>query len=787
MTSNEPLPLKKRFKRWPFWQVLGLSLGAFGLTLVVQAWGWLQPLELKVYDRLTTLQPQPDLDPRILVVTITEADIQALQHYPIADSTLRVALERLLDLNPSLIGLDLFRNVPVKSETGSELADYLRQHDTIVTICSMGSPGDPGGIPAPPLLSPTQVGFAEIPIDPDGVIRRNLLSVKPTSPQCEAPYSFSFLLAVRYLQGLGLPLPQLNDQQHLIWNQIHFPRLLSHTGGYHHADAGGYQILLNYGHRPQAAAEITLTEVLNNLVQRNQVENRIVLLGVQAPSVGDRHLTPFTAVDYPPNLIAGIQIHAHMLSHLLRVMLDQQPLMQYWPRWGEALWLWGWSVGSSMATLMGPKRWGGLIGILAMAGVTGISVICFLNGLWLPVIAPNVAIGVAVGLGMILRQGQVPATFTAPALPQRARPQTVTLTIQQETLDLDHGTLIARIGHGLPMESIELQLLAELPPAPELSTLIQRWRQLYRELALRLQPRIDLDSGGLSHISVQDFDQLTQALKITLNSWLSTPSCLDIERKLRSYLDPHQSVRILIETRNPLLRWLPWHLWQWFLDYPKAGYALSTPSYQRVQGSLPALASIRVLVVLGDSHQIDTQSDQNLFQQIPFVKLTVLNQPSLQAFHEALWDQQGWDLLFYAGHSSSQLEDTTGQLQLNSHQAIPIPQLRTALKQAIEQGLSLAIFNSCDGLGLAWQLADLGLPQLIVMRDVLPDQVAYLFLRFLLQALSRGLDLYGAVGEARARLEGVEDQFPGASWLPVLCQNPAAGDLMERVRYPVPR
>ncbi|WP_333479462.1 hypothetical protein [Allocoleopsis sp.] len=40
------------------------------------------------------------------------------------------------------------------------------------------------------------------------------------------------------------------------------------------------------------------------------------------------------------------------------------------------------------------------------------------------------------------------------------------------------------------------------------------------------------------------------------------------------------------------------------------------------------------------------------------------------------------------------------------------------LKKAFVQGLSLAIVKSCDGLGLAFDLADLHIPQMIVTREI---------------------------------------------------------------------
>ena len=84
----------------------------------------------------------------------------------------------------------------------------------------------------------------------------------------------------------------------------------------------------------------------------------------------------------------------------------------------------------------------------------------------------------------------------------------------------------------------------------------------------------------------------------------------------------------------------------------------------------------------------------------------------------------------------------------------------------------MAIFNSCDGLGLAWELQKLQIPQVIVMGEPVPDHVAQEFLKYFLIPFAKGQSFYLAVREARERLQGLEDQFPCASWLPVICQNP---------------
>ncbi|NJS16965.1 MAG: hypothetical protein HC787_09235 [Nostocaceae cyanobacterium CSU_2_110] len=82
----------------------------------------------------------------------------------------------------------------------------------------------------------------------------------------------------------------------------------------------------------------------------------------------------------------------------------------------------------------------------------------------------------------------------------------------------------------------------------------------------------------------------------------------------------------------------------------------------------------------------------------------------------------------FAGHS--QTEADTGRIYLNSEDSLTIPELRYALRNAVSKGLQLAIFNSCDGLGLVGELQDLHIGQIIVMKEPVPDFVAQQFLKY---------------------------------------------------------
>ena len=324
-----------------------------------------------------------------------------------------------------------------------------------------------------------------------------------------------------------------------------------------------------------------------------------------------------------------------------------------------------------------------------------------------------------------------------------------------------------------------MQMAGSLPAMPELGRLMQQWQTLYFALYAHLGWRrsnqrsfeFDIDEADVTHISQAEFESVCQQLQVCLNQWLNTDGFGQIQRRIRTYLSPEDQIRIAIAAQDVSLLQLPWHLWQILEDYPTAEIALSPPEYARSQSVQSQIkpAQVRILAILGNSQGIDVEYDRQILSQLPQAEIHWLIEPSSEQLQAQLWERR-WDVLFFAGHSSSQ---GRGCIQINATETLTIDRLKYGLKRAIAHGLKLAIFNSCDGLGLALDLADLQIPQTIVMRQPVPDRVAQAFLKTLLQTFAAGSSLYYSVREAREKLQLLESEFPCATWLPVICQNPA--------------
>jgi CHASE2 domain-containing sensor protein len=333
-----------------------------------------------------------------------------------------------------------------------------------------------------------------------------------------------------------------------------------------------------------------------------------------------------------------------------------------------------------------------------------------------------------------------------------------------------------------------------LPGNPELQDLHYQWQFCYAAYyesclnLLRNQPlpqpqpaRIELDSTGITGFSISTFEETTIELAKEMRQWLDNSSFRKISHQLQSGLHPAQEAIVSIESEDDLIYRLPWQYWSAIADSPQAEITFSLNTYQR-QTSSSHRTKPRILAVFGDSTGIDTTIDANAIEQLQ-ANLVTLTAPSIEELQRNLRDRQGWDILFFAGHSSDRI---AGAVQLNPLESVTLTDLRSALQAAIGSGLKLAIFNCCSGLGLATSLAACNLPSAIVMREGLPNRVAHDFLQAFLHSFERGNSLVTAVAAARQRLQAIEGDFPCATWLPAVFWNPTVELPTWKSFYPQP-
>lgn len=373
------------------------SIIAVGLmtTAIVfcQLVGGLEPLELLLYDRLLQLQPpipgrgsnESKSSDRLLVVGINGEDLERYG-WPLTDEILADSLTALQRHDPRVIGVDLYRNLP--KPPGSAALSRALQASNIVGIMDHGA-----GIAPPTDLEPDQVGFNDLVLDNDGVVRRSLLFVG--TPE-EAYYSFPLRISLQYLaQEPHLPQPifQAQVEEGLSIGSRYFPRLQPYSGGYDRLDNGGYQVLLNYS--PKPIAQVSLSQLLSNQVDPDLIRDRAILIGTVDPTLKDLFRTPYSSGLRHDFLMPGVQIHGQITLQLLGKSLDQYPSFHYAPRWGEYLWILLWTiVGTGIGSQIRRPVLSVTSLLLGLGTLGTMGAVLLWQAIWFPLVTPGIgAIG----------------------------------------------------------------------------------------------------------------------------------------------------------------------------------------------------------------------------------------------------------------------------------------------------------------------------------------------------------------------------------------------------------
>ena len=363
-----------------------VGLGILGLRGV----GLLEGLELGTYDWYMRLRPgDPPPDSRIVLVTVTEPDIPNQGGWPLADAVLARAIDMIRRDNPRAIGLDMYRDVPVPP--GTDALNAALSRDRRVVAVTKFAEGASTGVRPPPVLAGTdQVGFNDIVVDPGGVVRRGLLFLDDGT---NVTSSFALHLALRYLQPEGIaPSADPHDEALLRLGRTTIRPLEPYDGGYAGADTRGYQFLLDFQGARRPFASVDLTTLLAGNVAPGFMRDKIVLLGVTAESIKDDFYTPFSRGLSTGQYIAGVAVHAHIASQLLRMALEGARPMATRPEWQESLWILLWTAGGAVVGLRVRSPWRlplAVLGGLLFLGL--VDFVAFLGGWWLPLVPPAMA------------------------------------------------------------------------------------------------------------------------------------------------------------------------------------------------------------------------------------------------------------------------------------------------------------------------------------------------------------------------------------------------------------
>jgi adenylate cyclase len=378
-------------RRSPLFAVVLVALIVAAGVVGIRSLGLLEAIELAAYDLFIRMRPShPEPDPRITLVTVTEADIPAAGGWPLSDAVVAQAIETIGQHQPRAIGLDIYRDVPVPP--GTEALDRVLAGDPRVVVVTKFGEGPSLGVRAPKVVQGTdQVGFNDILVDPGGVVRRALLFLDDGETSVAA---FALRVALLYLAQDGIAAaPAPEDPALLRLGRTTIRPLESHDGAYVGTDARGYQIMIDFAGARRPFASVRLSDLFEGSFDPAALRDRIVLIGVTAESIKDDFFTPYSrGLGGNRQFMSGVAVHGHVASQVLRIGLDGEAPMASTAERQEWAWIAAWSAAGALVGFAVRSPW--RFSLAAAGGFTalaGFDLVMFLRGWWVPLVPPAVA------------------------------------------------------------------------------------------------------------------------------------------------------------------------------------------------------------------------------------------------------------------------------------------------------------------------------------------------------------------------------------------------------------
>ncbi|GAB4235374.1 MAG: hypothetical protein Kow00109_08630 [Acidobacteriota bacterium] len=382
------------------WAGLGLAMVLAGYAVL--HWAVLEDLEVFGYDFALRLRGQEPGDPRIVIVAVDDASLDAVGPWPWPPATISELLHHIYAGRPAVVGLDLLLSHPLEA--------YAALEAPVPTVLAVAlAPGTDTRGPSMEWIGPVQAsefrptltaGHIHAAKDADGVCRELPLSIHYGGRMV---WAFA-LEAVRLYWGLEAAGLSAAGEHIRLGNRLAIPRstpidrVIDAHGALPRIE--GDLLLVNYRGAPPSFPWISAAAVLSRPLEfRSRFEGKIVLVGATAYSLGDHLATPFSGATESP----GVEIHAHAVDTLLNerfLYVFAEP----WKTLVLVVILGVWLILFRRRPELHAVPW--YLGLLALT--IGVPLgLYLLARVYLPVISLTIALFVAVVTGQAVRYAQL--------------------------------------------------------------------------------------------------------------------------------------------------------------------------------------------------------------------------------------------------------------------------------------------------------------------------------------------------------------------------------------------
>lgn len=418
-------------------QAAATVMASYGVAALI-LWGLetsriLQSVNLLVYDYVTSTSKAPSGQSQpIVLIGISESDIQAYG-WPIDDSLLCEAVDRLSREGVKAIGLDLYRDKGIGAQQNC-LRETIQRNPALVSIFNVAD-----GIASIPGAPTGQQGYNDLVIDDDGVVRRDLVHVGGQDERVVT-------LPMRLLEVATGNNKLRRDLESGVGRNSW---LGQNSGGYYALDAAGFQQMLPFA-EPGSFRLWTLQQLLAGQIPARSLQGTIALIGSTAPSLRDLFQVPHTRFQNSASLalMPGVEIHANRLAALMD-RLEQPQHSKIWTAPAEftnVLILIAAVISALVTERISPIRRGLLLLMLLIGSWLLVGSLALLVHVWLELSEPAIALLLFGGTGLLRRGAlaQVQRQQVERLLGQTTSPAVAEqLWSQRETL-LSHGRFEGR-------------------------------------------------------------------------------------------------------------------------------------------------------------------------------------------------------------------------------------------------------------------------------------------------------------------------------------------------------